>query len=179
MKLSRFELGRGRESEVMPQGDYTRILVHVSVVLRDRGRVLIVQEGKAAVSGRWNLPGGHLEMGEAIRDGACREVLEEAGVTIEPLGLLGVYPAVRGVGVYAVRFVFLADLEDGQQPAPGDDVIGLKWVTPTEAKAIADGDLISHEVFRRVMKDVEAGVSYPLDVIVEMTDTCLGGKSGK
>jgi ADP-ribose pyrophosphatase YjhB (NUDIX family) len=46
------------------------ILLHVSVALtRGDHRILLVQEGKPENHGRWNLPGGHLEVGETIRRG--------------------------------------------------------------------------------------------------------------
>jgi 8-oxo-dGTP diphosphatase len=49
--------------------------------------VLLVQRGPGKVmAGRWSLPGGHVEAGEALADAARREVLEETGVTAEVRG---------------------------------------------------------------------------------------------
>jgi 8-oxo-dGTP diphosphatase len=31
----------------------------------------------------WVIPGGHLELGETLEQGMCREVLEETGVKVE------------------------------------------------------------------------------------------------
>ncbi|RZU60910.1 NUDIX hydrolase [Zhihengliuella halotolerans] len=39
---------------------------------------------------RWTLPGGGVELGESIEDGAVREVEEETGYQVELTGLLGV-----------------------------------------------------------------------------------------
>lgn len=39
---------------------------------------------------RWTLPGGGVELGEAIEDGAVREVAEETGYTVRLTGLLDV-----------------------------------------------------------------------------------------
>ena len=42
-------------------------------------------------SDTWESPGGQVEEGEALDEAVCREVLEETGITIKPLGITGVY----------------------------------------------------------------------------------------
>jgi 8-oxo-dGTP diphosphatase len=63
-----------------------RPVVGVGAFLFEDGRVLLIRRGKPPLEGCWTLPGGALEAGESTRDGACREVLEETGLTVEPLG---------------------------------------------------------------------------------------------
>lgn len=42
-------------------------------------------------SDTWELPGGQVEEGEALDKAVSREVLEETGITMQPLGITGVY----------------------------------------------------------------------------------------
>ena len=52
------------------------------VIMLWRGRCLFL----SCVDGKgWELPGGHLNVGEKFRDGACREVFEETGIKITKL----------------------------------------------------------------------------------------------
>jgi 8-oxo-dGTP diphosphatase len=60
--------------------EYPRIGVG-AVVLRE-GRVLLVRRGVPPSQGLWAIPGGGLELGETLREGAEREILEETGITI-------------------------------------------------------------------------------------------------
>jgi 8-oxo-dGTP pyrophosphatase MutT (NUDIX family) len=65
------------------------------VVVRDDGRVLVVQRRD---NGRWEAPGGVLELGETFEEGVRREVAEETGVDVAVEHLTGVYKnMVRGV----------------------------------------------------------------------------------
>lgn len=52
------------------------------VIMLWKGRCLFLSrvDGKG-----WELPGGHLNVGEKFRSGACREVFEETGIKITKL----------------------------------------------------------------------------------------------
>lgn len=57
------------------------------IVVRDEEILLVRNHGDP----RWHLPGGAVERGETLAEGACREVREETGFVVEVAGLLGVY----------------------------------------------------------------------------------------
>lgn len=63
-------------------------LVGVGAVIVHEGRVLLVRRGREPLKGHWTLPGGLLELGEALADGVAREVREETGLIVEPLELV-------------------------------------------------------------------------------------------
>ena len=52
--------------------------------------------------GAWDLPAGYLDPGESFEMAARRETLEEAGIEIELLGLIGVYHSPPANAVTAV-----------------------------------------------------------------------------
>jgi len=63
-------------------------LVGVGAVIVDQGRVLLVRRGHEPLKGKWSLPGGLLELGEALTAGVVREVKEETGLTVETVELV-------------------------------------------------------------------------------------------
>jgi 8-oxo-dGTP diphosphatase len=71
-----------------------------AAVVREDGRLLAICR---ADNGEWVLPGGVVELHEDPRDTVRREVLEETGVTIEPVRLTGVYENMR-LGVVSLVF---------------------------------------------------------------------------
>jgi 8-oxo-dGTP pyrophosphatase MutT (NUDIX family) len=64
------------------------------VIVTDGERLLL---GHASRSPRWDIPKGGVEPGESFADAACRELLEETGLTVPPADLrpLGVKPYLR------------------------------------------------------------------------------------
>ena len=57
-----------------------------SVAVMDGDKILM---GRRRDTGRWTLPGGHLEAGEDPHEGALRELAEEAGIVAQQLNYLG------------------------------------------------------------------------------------------
>ena len=91
--------------------------------------VLLIRRGWDPYVGRWALPGGHVDAGEQTAVAARRELLEETGVDVGSLGLVGVYaaPGRDPRGRY-VTFAYAATLA-GPPPMPtaGDDATEARW----------------------------------------------------
>ena len=80
-----------------------------------------------AAAGRWELPGGKVEPGEAPGDAVVREVTEELGCTVEVTGWLA---GAEPIGSTHVLRVALARLVAGEpEPREHDRV---RWLTPDE-----------------------------------------------
>ncbi|GGN96285.1 NUDIX hydrolase [Actinoplanes lobatus] len=110
----------------MTQVDRPRHSVSVAAVITDEAsRVLVVQRRD---TGKWEIPGGILELNESVPAGVRREVEEETGVSIEPECLTGVYKNLR-LGVVAL--VFRARVVSGK-PGPTDESAAVAWWTADE-----------------------------------------------
>lgn len=59
-----------------------RPVVAVGGVVIADGRVLLVRRRFEPLAGRWSLPGGVVELGETLKAGLKREILEEAGLLV-------------------------------------------------------------------------------------------------
>src|SRR5262245_46994119 len=80
--------------------------------IRD-GRVLLTRRAIEPARGCWTFPGGYVDWGEDVREGARRETLEEVGLTVRLEELLGLY-SYPGSPVVVV--VYLAAVPDGSEP---------------------------------------------------------------
>ena len=57
-----------------------------AVIVQDNKALILLRAGSEKNAGRWDLPGGHLEEGEELKEGLLREVYEETGLTLsEPI----------------------------------------------------------------------------------------------
>lgn len=107
----------------------------VSAAIFRGERVLLVRRTKPP-SGLYTLPGGMVESGETLIDAVRREVEEETGLAIEPLGLAGFREVITRAdnGEVARHFVilpFAARWLSGEVRlnAEADDA---RWVTVAE-----------------------------------------------
>lgn len=105
---------------------YLNPLPVAAVVAERDGRVLLVRRDIEPQHGRWQVPGGFMEMGERAEDGAAREAAEEAGLELGELRLLNVYTARAGLVV--VNF----EAEAANDGAAHHEVSEVRWFAPGE-----------------------------------------------
>src|SRR3954462_13704556 len=99
-----------------------------AAILDDTGRFLAIRR---ADNGRWEPPGGILELHESITDALMREVHEETGLTVRPLALTGVYKNMnRGI----VALVFHCEIIGGEAKTT-TEASEFAWLTPDELAA--------------------------------------------
>jgi 8-oxo-dGTP diphosphatase len=99
------------------------------VITDDHGRALLIQRRD---NGRWEPPGGVLELAEGIHDGLRREVREETGLDVEPITLTGIYKNLnRGI----VALVFRCKATGGQLIA-NDEVTAFRWADQEEVGSL-------------------------------------------
>ena len=104
-----------------------------AVVIRD-GKVLLIRRGVAPGRGLWAVPGGSLELGETLQQGAEREILEETGITIRAREPIYAFDFFERDPDGRIRFHFVivdlaADYIRGDVKG-ADDALEARWLAP-------------------------------------------------
>lgn len=111
--------------------------VAVGAVVVSGGALLLVRRGHPPEEGRWSIPGGRVEDGEAPADAVARETLEETGLAVRCGGFLGWVDRV-GPDHHFVILDFLAEpVAAGPRPEirAGGDAAEVAWVALSEVTA--------------------------------------------
>jgi ADP-ribose pyrophosphatase YjhB (NUDIX family) len=122
----------GKEGRRYPDRPIVGVL---AVVLRG-DRVLVVRRAKPPMPRWWGFPGGVLELGETVAQGAMRELLEETAVRAEAAGPLTVIDTIDRDAEGRVRYHYTLVAVIGRwlsgEGVPGDDADELAWLTRAE-----------------------------------------------
>lgn len=112
-------------------------LVGVGVVVVREERVLLIRRAKPPRRGEWSLPGGLQKLGETVFEAAAREVMEETGITVQPLAVVDVVDLIewdeQRVRYHYTLIDILAAFVDGEAVAAADAAEVL-WVEQAEVK---------------------------------------------
>ena len=110
-------------------------LIGVGAVVVHDGRVLLVRRGTEPLKGHWTLPGGLLEVGEALVAGVIREVREETGLDVEPIELIELLDRVHREGDRVRYHYVIADYlcrVTGGELRAASDADAVRWVERCE-----------------------------------------------
>jgi 8-oxo-dGTP diphosphatase len=125
-------IAAGKEGRRYPERPIVGVL---AVVLRGE-KALVVRRANPPMAGRWGFPGGVLELGETVAEGAMRELLEETGVVADPVGPLTVIDTIDRDDEGRVRFHYTLVAVRGRwrsgDGAAADDADEVAWLSRTE-----------------------------------------------
>ena len=113
-------------------GQEPLILVGVAVAVINGNNEILLQK---RMDGKWGVPGGFMELGESTEEAGRREVLEETGLKIGKLHLMGVFSGKQhfvklpnGDEYYPVTVAYLSkDIEGGLLKADDEETTDAKF----------------------------------------------------
>jgi 8-oxo-dGTP diphosphatase len=108
------------------------------VIFDPEGRVLLIRRGHPPFAGSYAVPGGFVEIGERVQEACQREALEETGIEVDGLRLVGVYsdPA-RDPRGHTVSVAYATILSHAIPPRSGSDASGAEWIDDWRSVALA------------------------------------------
>lgn len=122
----------GRERLTCPLCHYVHYVnpvPGVGVLIEMDGGVVLVKRGGRVKAGRWALVSGYIEADESVEEAAVRESLEETGLQVELVDLLGIYSFPEGPPASGIIVFYRARPVSGALRA-GDDATDVQVFAP-------------------------------------------------
>jgi 8-oxo-dGTP diphosphatase len=116
-----------------------RAAVVAACLIKRDDKYLLVQESQPKAYGLWNLPAGHVDKGEKLRDAAVREAKEETGYDVQLINEIAI---LHEESTNAVKHIFSAEIISGEISFNADEILDVKWLNFDEVKTINDNGKI-------------------------------------
>lgn len=105
------------------------------LIKRSDGKLLLVKSYKW--SNKWCLPGGHIELGESIKDATIREMKEETNLDTKYIIQLLSGELIHSKDFYRpahlIHFANLLTTDQHEPKLDNDELSEYHWLTPDEA----------------------------------------------
>ncbi len=112
------------------------------VIPDETGRhVLLSRRARNPFAGRWELPGGFVDLGEHPVDAAVREVREELGLDVQVTGVVGDYVVPTRHSGWLQITTYVASIVGDPTPSPDPaEVTEWAWFPVGEIPEVMAGD---------------------------------------
>lgn len=107
--------------------------VVVAGVIEDAGKILLIKELLENNKEHWIIPGGGVEFGETMNDAVKREMKEELGIDVEPVGIIDFKEHMNLKYDYHTVIFFFRVKPASIDFKLEDKIIEAKFFTPEDA----------------------------------------------
>ena len=136
-------------------------ILGVGAVIFNNEEVLLAKRGKDPGYGGWSIPGGAVELGETLKEGLLREIMEETGLQVEIGGMVEVLEWISRDENNRIQYHYV--LVDfwckclSVEINPSSDVLDAKWVLLSEISNY-DLPLPTLEVINKAFRNYKASL---------------------
>lgn len=135
-----------------------------ALVLDEKGDVLLVKEKE---DGRWTLPGGWVDVGEAPSEAVEREVKEESGYRIRAVRLLALWDRDKHphppIPFHVYKIVFQCELLGGAPLAASTETDGVGFFPEEALPVLSLGRVTSGQIERLIERATDRGGTADFD----------------
>ena len=120
--------------------------VDIRAVIFRNGKILMVRE---LLDGKWTLPGGWADVCYSPFEIAAKEVLEEAGIQVEPTRLLAVFDKMKHPhppDIYHVYKLFILCKDSGSEVKPGLETTQADWFGRDEIPVLSELRITNEQI---------------------------------
>jgi len=138
------------------QAGYATPKIDVRGAVVREGKILLVKE---KADGKWAMPGGWADLGDAPAETAAREVWEESGFTVKVDKLIGVYDANRidpFEFYHAYKLIFLCSITGGERTT-SIETLAVDFFDPNALPPLSE-----NRTNKKMLDEVFAHVADPL-----------------
>ena len=148
--------------------------VGVAAIVRRARSILLVQEAHGRYKNCWGLPKGYVNKNELPSHAVLRELSEECDIE----GTINGGQSIRERlidGTPAIFIAYLVDIDESQQPKPGEEVLKTRFVRAEEfdqlewisdaMHSMAIGAVNSNQALRTIDYEGERGHPYMLHTL--------------
>lgn len=104
----------------------------VGGILIEDSSILLVKRKNYPCKGFWSIPGGRQKYGETAIDAVKREILEETGLSVEPIGIYGIVelmPSIKEQSHYVIVEFLLQRIGGSLRPGSDAEEVGFFQLT--------------------------------------------------
>lgn len=128
-----------------------RVVNVVAAIIKNDNKVFIAKRGHGDFKGKWEFPGGKIEVGETGEEAVVREIREELKADIEVEKFFGEINDDRGDICFNVKF-YICKLKSDKMEVT--EHLDYKWVEPKEIIA-SDFMEADKEILDKLRADYE------------------------
>lgn len=132
------------------------------VYVKKDDKILMVQENKEGIKGKWDMPAGKLEDNESIIEAAIRETKEETNIDIDIKGIIAIQENVSSIGQLLILY-FLGEYIDGEIKFDNKEISNVQWMTEEEIRNFDKKQIRGGETIDSILDYVNKNDIIPLD----------------
>lgn len=148
------------------------MVIIVGGILEKDGKYLLVQEAKKKCYGKWNIPAGHLDFGESLVQGAIREVKEETGCNVKPVGLLYLGNRILEDNLFNM-VIFKMEIINENIEFDKNEILDVKWFEYEEIMEKMDDKLRGIDYIKTAIKNHKNNIVGSMDLVNEMDNNSI------